>query len=77
VEELKSLLDIGLNSGSARANDAFRATVTRAVWIDGRIIDGRGCAINGALAGLRDSERRHILDQKPGGQGRGNGGYGH
>jgi type IV secretion system protein VirB10 len=53
-------MDTGLNSGRARVNDAFQATVTRAVWIDGRIavprdskVDGRVTMVQPATHGSR------------------------
>ena len=53
-------MDTGLNSGRARVNDAFQATVTRAVWIDGRIavprdskVDGRVSMVQPATHGSR------------------------
>jgi type IV secretion system protein VirB10 len=53
-------MDTGLNSGRARVNDAFRATVTRAIWIDGRIavprdskVDGRVSMVQPATHGSR------------------------
>jgi type IV secretion system protein VirB10 len=43
-------MDTGLNSGRARVNDAFMATVTRAVWIDGRIAVPRDSKVDGHVS---------------------------
>ena len=80
-------MDTGLNSGSSRVNDAFRTTVTRAIWIDGRIaipkdskVDGRVSMVQPAMRGSKSgvnaaSFTQITIDGKR--YAIGNGAYGH
>jgi hypothetical protein len=50
-------MDTGLNSGRARVNDAFKATVTRAIWIDGRIAVPRDSKVDGRVSMVQPATR--------------------
>jgi len=51
-------METGLSSGSSRVNDAFRATVTRSVWFDGRIAVPRDSRVEGRVTVVQPAAPR-------------------